>query len=125
MNDFRLIRAGKTRFTPEDSVEIHREFIASLKKWFAASLSGPRVVVTQKSQHLGSPLQPAFIAYDMRELIEKYEPDIWVYGHTHECDSQVVGKTKVISNQLGYPQKSGAYECSWAFDEYGYPVVIE
>lgn len=132
MNDFRLIRAGKTRFTPEDSVEIHREFIASLKKWFAASLSGPRVVVTHhapvfnpKSQHLGSPLQPAFIAYDMRELIEKYEPDIWVYGHTHECDSQVIGKTKVISNQLGYPQKSGAYECSWAFDEYGYPVVIE
>lgn len=131
MNDFRLIRAGESRFTPEGSIELHREFATRLNEWFEMIFPGPRVVVTHhapvsnpKSQHLGSPLQPAFIAYDMRELIEKYEPDIWIYGHTHECDAQTAGKTRIISNQLGYPLKSCAYECSKSFDPLGCPVEI-
>lgn len=131
MNDFRLIRVGKSRFAPKDSIEQHQEFIARLKMWFEIDLPGPRVVVTHhapvannKSQHLGSPLQPAFIAYDMLPLIEKYAPALWVYGHSHECDIQFIGKTRIISNQLGYPQRDGTYECAETFDEYGCPVVL-
>jgi hypothetical protein len=46
-----------------------------------------------------------------------------VYGHTHECDDQTIGQTRIISNQLGYPGNLGAFECK-DFDEAGLPVEV-
>jgi predicted phosphodiesterase len=124
LNDYRYI-CEETVFTPKDSMKLHKKFATALKKWLASKSSGPRVVIThhapiasQTSRYLTSPLQPAFVAYDMLPLIEKYAPDVWIYGHTHECDAQLVHKTKIISNQLGYPGNQG-YECFDSFDEYG------
>jgi hypothetical protein len=37
---------------------------------------------------------PAFNSLDMILVIEKYQPALWVYGHTHECDDQMIGKTR-------------------------------
>jgi hypothetical protein len=45
----------------------------------------------------------------------------WVYGHTHECDDQTISQIRIISNQLGHPGNSGAFECQ-NFDE---PVPID
>jgi hypothetical protein len=59
----------------------------------------------------------------MVAVIEKYQPDFWFYGHTHECDRQKIGKTQLMSNQLGY-QKADAYECGQAFDPLGAPVFV-
>ena len=39
-------------------------------------------------------------------------------GHTHECDDQTIGKTRIISNQLGYPDNRGGFECA-GFDKMG------
>ena len=50
----------------------------------------------------------AFNSLDMTDIIKKHQPDLWVYGHTHECDDQTIGKTRIISNQLGYPDKARA-----------------
>ena len=47
----------------------------------------------------------------------------WVYGHTHECDDQTIGQTRIISNQLGYPDNFGGCECE-DFDEAGLPVEV-
>ncbi len=49
---------------------------------------------------------PAFNSLDMSEVIKKYQPRLWVYGHTHECDDQLIGNTRIISNQLGYGRVS-------------------
>jgi hypothetical protein len=46
-----------------------------------------------------------------------------VYGHTHECDDQMIGRTRIISNQLGYPGNFGGFECM-DFDGAGLPVEI-
>lgn len=130
MNDFRYIRDNGI-FTPEASIEHHQRFCAALEQWFEQKLLGPHVVITHhapvanpNSQHLASPLQPAFVAYDMGRYIEKYAPALWIYGHSHECDSQLVGKTRILSNQLGYPDRLGGYECSRDFDNYGHPVEV-
>ena len=61
---------------------------------------------------------------DMVKIIQERQPDLWVYGHTHECDDQRIGKTRIISNQLGYPERSGAFECK-DFDPMGIPVEIK
>ncbi len=130
MNDFRLIRDNGI-FTPEVSRAHHWEFIDALEVWFARQLSGPRVVITHhapvknpKSQHLESPLQPAFVACDMKAVIETHTPALWIYGHSHECDAQELGYTRILSNQLGYPDRMGSYECSGTFDEYGCMVEL-
>lgn len=131
INDFRLIcNPDRTSFRPDDAVALHENFKSKLLSWFGKDLSGPRVVITHSApvinphtRHKGSPFMAAFNSLDMLEVIERYQPNLWVYGHTHECDDQTIGKTRVISNQLGYPRDSHAFECE-DFDQAGFPIDV-
>jgi len=132
MIDFKLIREREAQFTPECSVKLHDKFKADLEQWFDSVSEGPCVVVTHhapvadpKTKHAGSPLQPAFVCTDLYPLIEKFHPDVWIYGHTHECGAHTVGKTRLISNQLGYLRTRGGYGCRDWFDPYGCLVNLE
>ena len=124
MNDFRLICNPKgSIFAPKDSLLLHQNFLRKLEGWFAEKKSGPHVVVTHhapvrnhNSLYNDSPLQPAFVAFDAEGVIREYEPTLWICGHTHECDTQQIGNTRIVSNQLGYPMKQGGFECE-GFDE--------
>ena len=126
LNDFSYIRSDTGIFTPEFSIGLHQQFIAALERWFEKRCPGPNVVITHhapvinpRSRYLLSPLEPAFVSYEMSHYIESYQPGLWIYGHTHECDTQCLGETRIISNQLGYPDRSGGYESTGAFDNYG------
>jgi len=131
MNDFRLIRtADNAVLDPRDTVVFHETFVKRLIEWFEKPLEGKRVVITHHAPVINphtkygdSKLSPAFNSLDMIEIIEKYQPALWVYGHTHECDDQTIGQTRIISNQLGYPNGLGGYECD-GFDEAGLPVEL-
>ena len=79
-------------------------------KWFGRDLSGRRVVISHNapvinpnSKYKGGPLTPVFNSLDMVEIIETHQPALWVYRHTHECDDQTIGRTRIISNQLDIP----------------------
>lgn len=94
MNDYRVIkqREGIT-LTPYMTVALHEAFVASITEWFEQPLTGPRVVITHhapvvnpNTRHGNSLLMPAFNSLDMITLIDRYQPKLWVYGHTHECD---------------------------------------
>ena len=132
MNDFRLIQnANGTTFAPSDAIRLHEAFVDKLTAWFGKDRNGPRVVISHnapllnpRTKYNDSPLRPAFNSLDMRKIIEAHRPDLWVYGHTHECDDQTVGRTRVISNQLGYPQRNGGFECQ-DFNRSGQPVDID
>ncbi len=132
MNDYARTRLPDgTALTPFDSVELHKAYVEKLLTWFARPLEGPRVVISHhapvmcpSTKYRQSPLMPAFNSLDMVAIIEKYQPRLWYYGHTHECDRQTIGKTEIISNQLGYPnQYAVGFECA-GFDEYGKPVEV-
>lgn len=131
MNDYRCIRVeAGTALKPQDTIKMHQAFVEKLQRWFEKDLPGPRVVITHhapvvnpQTQYGNSPLMPAFNSLDMLPLIEKYQPDLWVYGHTHECDDQTIGKTRIISNQRGYPNRGGNFECR-GFDPTGVPVEV-
>lgn len=131
MNDFRLIRTvpGKL-LTPEDTVSMHKVFVEALLQWFETPLDGARVVITHhapvrnpQTQYGNSPLQPAFNSLDMVAVIEKFQPALWIYGHTHECDRQNIGETLIISNQRGYPRDTRGFECH-GFDMNGALVEL-
>jgi predicted phosphodiesterase len=131
MNDFRLIRnPDQSPFNPIDSVALHENFVSKLLTWFGENLTGPRVVISHNAPVINpnfkfkdSPLKPAFNSLDMLQVIKKYQPNLWVYGHTHECDRQMIGKTRIISNQLGYPARDGGFECK-DFDSAGLAVEL-
>jgi predicted phosphodiesterase len=131
MNDYRhIMTPGRKMLQPADTVPLHNTFVEKLLAWFEQDLSGPRVVISHhapvvnpNTQYGNSPLMPAFNSLDMLPVIEKYQPRLWVYGHTHECDNQMIGNTQIISNQLGYPQRGGGFECR-GFDKVGLIVEV-
>jgi hypothetical protein len=133
MNDFRLIRTDSGQvLLPADTIALHNKFKEKLLAWFEKPLSGSRVVITHHAPVLnpdsvfgGSALMPAFNSLDMVDVIQKYQPEFWFYGHTHECDRQSIGKTQIISNQLGYEGRHGYYECIEKFDAAGAMVSLD
>jgi predicted phosphodiesterase len=131
MNDYRLIKmSAEQRLTPAHTADIHAAFVRNISRWFEEDLEGPRVVITHhapavnpNTKYGNSLLMPAFNSLDMLALIDKHQPALWVYGHTHECDNQSRGKTQIISNQLGYPNRAGGFECQ-SFDRAGLPITL-
>lgn len=134
MHDFHRIYMGETAImTPADTMPLHAAFKEKLLAWLETPLKGPRVVITHHAPALhpqskytaDGPLVPAFNSLDMLPVIEKYQPDFWFYGHTHECDRQKIGKTQLVSNQFGYFLRDrGVYECEDSFDPQGAPVTL-
>lgn len=110
MNDFHLIKKSSTRkLIPEDTVKMHNEFKEELIVWLEENKNKKRVVISHHAPCLNpnsnfkqSKLQAAYNSLDMVDIIEKYQPDLWVYGHTHEADDQMIGETRIISNPFGY-----------------------
>ena len=131
MNDFRLIKNKDfSSLSPGDTVGMHARYVARLLEWFEEDLRGPRVVISHHAPAMNpetritdSPLTPAFNSLDMLEIIERYRPDLWIYGHTHECDDHTVGGTRIVSNQRGYPEIGGGFECE-GFDESGLGIEV-
>jgi predicted phosphodiesterase len=112
IEDFTSIRNGKRLFTPEDSVELH----AASKAWLVSELQkkfhGTTVVVMHHlpaspsiaEKYKNDPLSPAF-ASRLEDVIEQYQPDLWIHGHTHvPCDYEIF-RTRVVCNPRGYPSE--------------------
>ncbi len=130
MNDYQLIKKGSSKLKPLDTVYFHKDYKKKLIEWFNAPLDGARVVISHHAPcinpngyHKGSGLEAAYNSLDMVSVMEEFKPSLWVYGHTHEKDDQVIGETRVVSNPRGYPLRSGGCECK-DFDENGVGIVI-
>lgn len=107
VSDFRLIKGH--------SIENHNRIHEYCKSFLEVNLSRfindarKKIVVTHftpsyQSIHpkwYGSILNTYF-SNNLDEMILKYEPDIWIHGHTHDAFDYKIGKTKVLCNPLGY-----------------------
>jgi Icc-related predicted phosphoesterase len=115
IGDFVSIRNGARLFTPEDSVALHEASKAWLVGELQTEFDGPTVVVTHHlpatpsiaDRYRNDPLNPAF-ASRLEGIIEKYQPELWIHGHTHvSCDYEIFD-TRVVCNPRGYPSESFA-----------------
>lgn len=113
VEDFASIRNGERLFTPEDSVELHETSKAWLVTNLEEDFNGPTVVVTHHlpaalsiaGKYKDSPLNPAF-ASRLEDVIDRYQPDLWIHGHTHvACDYEIFA-TRVVCNPRGYPSEA-------------------
>lgn len=94
MNDYAVIRTNETqKLTPEDTLKFHESYVEALIRWFETDLNGPRVVLSHHApipgpsglnRHGDNILEPAYTSRDMIKIIDKYQPALWVYGHTHQ-----------------------------------------
>lgn len=113
IEDFVSIRWGGRLFTPEDSVALHKASKAWLVSELEKDFDGPTVVITHHlpaspsiaETYKNDPLNPAF-ASRLEDIIEEYQPELWIHGHTHvPCDYEIFG-TRVVCNPRGYPSES-------------------
>lgn len=124
LNDHRLINRPYG-FTPADALECHERGRAWLEAKLATKWDGPTVVVSHHAPSLlgtdakfrNDYLTGAFVS-DLEELIKRYSPTIWIHGHTHHCVQYIVGKTRLIANQMGYPHEpaTGNFDCRLLVD---------
>lgn len=114
MNDFRLIKHNGYRFSSEQYNELHRESLAFIQNDLTIAKEEKIAVFTHHlptflnypEQYKGDALNEAF-AVELFDLIESSNIDYWVYGH-HHCNIPEfkIGKTKLVTNQLGYVQQN-------------------
>lgn len=114
--DFRLIAHQQRSLSPRDTAGFHEVSREWLRSRLSESFNGSTIVMTHhapstRSQHpafIGDELTPAFIA-DLDDMILEFQPALWVHGHTHWSVDYRIGRTRVYSNQLGFPKQDAGF----------------
>ena len=109
LNDFRYIRTEAGSFTAFDYNALHERDLAFVNKAIAENTAEHKVVVTHHvpsslcvaPEFQGSSMEKGFTV-DLTDYIRKSGIDVWIYGHSHRSIDANIGKTRVVSNQLGY-----------------------
>ena len=113
MNDFRVIKkATGGLLRPGDVAEAYTQSIEWLRAKLTESHDGPTVVITHHApcimsthpQHRFDSLTSAFVN-NLENLIQDFQPAVWISGHTHYCSDYRIGETRLISNQRGYSDR--------------------
>ncbi|MBI5443055.1 MAG: metallophosphoesterase [Deltaproteobacteria bacterium] len=117
MSDFRVIRKGWRRLTPEASALLHTRSLEWLRRVLAEPFSGPTVVIshhipTRRSvaaEYSRDLLCTAF-ATDLDELMGRGRVALWIHGHTHRSFRYQLRGTEVVCNPRGYPLPGDRWE---------------
>lgn len=102
-----MVGDPERQLCPEDTAEVHEK----QKTWLTSELARPwhgRTVVVTHHAPSGSvtgqlsPLSPCF-ASNFEAEIERYRPDVWLFGHTHRpAEAQMQGGTLLRNVSVGY-----------------------
>ncbi|OFY26516.1 MAG: hypothetical protein A2275_10895 [Bacteroidetes bacterium RIFOXYA12_FULL_35_11] len=110
VSDFLVIKNKKKKFSPDDFNKLHTECLNFIKAQASLKNEKQKVVVTHHvptkknypDEYRGSKLNTAFCT-ELHDFIETSEIDSWIFGHHHtNVEEFKIGKTKLLTNQLGY-----------------------
>jgi hypothetical protein len=134
MNDYRLIRTdGHARpLYPTDTLARHRFTRDYVDRELARAFAGPTIVVTHhgpyraamRRGHEHDIISAAYVS-DLSSLIERYQPDVWIYGHTHQSHDTMIGRTRIVQNSKGYGPHPALRLTTWENPEFDPRFVIE
>lgn len=127
MRDYRDIKAGEDMFTPQLSIDIHKQHRAWLKQALLNAHSEAKKVVVM-THHSVSPLSiaekyadfssnAAFVTDFSEWMKQDWSPSLWVHGHTHEAFDYTIGNTRVIVNPRAYPGEARTTGIEFAWDK--------
>lgn len=109
INNFRQIKFGVKLLQVDEFNRMHENCIDFIRKSVEESTAAHIVVVTPHlptlqtvaPHHRGSVLNSAF-ASEYGELIANSRIDAWIYGHSHTNIDTMIGRPRIICNQMGY-----------------------
>ena len=114
MSDYSIIENSEENrlLRAKDTARIHKNSREWLKQAIQWSNRGKTIIVTHHAPsshseaacHKDSPLAPAF-ASDLEPLVEVSGVPLWIHGHTHHNVDYKIGRTRVLTNQRGYPDQ--------------------
>lgn len=112
MLDHKRIRGERNQiWTPGDAIERHEGDVAWLRETVAAGDPSRTIIVTHHPSSFqmlpdnrDSILRYAY-ASDREELIAELGVPLWISGHTHVSRDLQVGRTRLISNPMGYSMR--------------------
>jgi Icc-related predicted phosphoesterase len=110
-NDCRMIRTGNSSLAicPADLLARHRVSRLFIETELGKPYRGKTVVVTHHGPYrqaiprsLENQASSACHCSDLTSIIATFEPNVWIYGHTHKSDHTLLGRTRLVSNPKGY-----------------------
>jgi hypothetical protein len=115
LTDFVLIETGGgRRYTPEAAARRFEKSRDFLTAQLATCDPVKTVVVTHfppgmetSNKNFETDLLTAYFQTNVVDLIDSNGPALWIYGHNHYSNDLQISNTRVVSNQLGYPNEAG------------------
>lgn len=116
--DYKVINKGLGLLTTDDTIEIFKNTVEFFDNELYKDFDGKTIIVTHhmpSEKTVSERFKDSFhlnggFRSDLDWLIEKYQPDFWLFGHTHCPVSEFIGKTHLLANPRGYPQKPKTLE---------------
>ena len=109
INDFHRIRHGGGLLTPAAMLDLHEEAVAFLTE----TVRPDDIVITHwpptlKARHTGFPMDDIarYFCADVPKVVASTRPELWICGHTHHNVDFMLGETRILSNQGGYPHEA-------------------
>ncbi len=121
--DYAAIRVSEDGVIRGLSTSDVRFFHLNSKNWLTGQLTQPdslsTVVVTHNAPargsiadcYVGDPVTTGFVV-NLEEMIDQFQPRLWIHGHTHHSFDYYVGKTRVICNPRGYGDENRPFFAS-------------
>lgn len=112
VSDFHKIKYRGKNLNADIFNALHKVSLQFLNSAITSSKMNKKVIVSHHvpsllcnpDQYKNSDISSAFVS-EQFSLIEDWGADYWIYGHNHfNMGEQTIGKTKLVSNQLGYVQ---------------------
>jgi len=109
VSDFYRILYNGHRLTADDFNNEHERCFDFIRKAVKESKARTKIVLTHHvptqlctaEEFRGSTINGAFTV-ELGKYIAKSDINYWIYGHSHRNIDEEIGKTHILSNQLGY-----------------------
>lgn len=115
MNNCKRVRnsqKGYRKLLPVDTRAAHLASVKKLAAFFETHDPRRTVVVTHHAPSILSlperrraELISCAYASHLDDLIRRHQPTLWVHGHIHHSIDYWIGRTRVVANPQGYPEK--------------------
>ena len=109
MNDYIVVKNGKNRLMPNDTVDFHKETLNFFQKIVAES---EKVVIVGHHAPSRASTHPRYqkeiivngaYSSDLSNFIlDNPKIKVWTHGHTHDSFDYMIGPTRIVCNPRGY-----------------------
>jgi predicted phosphodiesterase len=119
IRDFHVIKVGsgadERLLRPDDLLPIFHRTVGEIEHALSTAPSMERTVVVTHHLPTMQAVDPRFtitandrllngsFVSNLDELISKYQPAYWFFGHTHTPYRGKIGETQLVCNPIGYP----------------------